>query len=207
VYWVLNNFGGSIDEVAEVLEQINKLKAVVSVGDGSSSGSSAEPRTIDVPYEARKTALQLLEAAIYKDSMSLSLEEITGGSLTNVAIRAATTNLNLKCDRYEWQCFAFVQQILRLIGIETEAISFVRQALVNQTETISDINLMLEYIDHQTALELNPLIMPDQIEQIMERKALERYAGRGTLPPETEEEDLTYEDGEADQPGDADEDR
>ena len=198
VYWVLNNFGGTMDEIAQVLEQINRLKAVVNVSDGSGGSSTAEPHTIEVPYQARQTALQLLQAEIYKDSMSLSLEEITGGSLTNVAIRAATTNLNLKCDRYEWQCFAFVQQLLRLLGIETESISFVRQALVNQSETIADIDRMREYIDDQTALELNPLIMPDQIEEIMERKRLERYVG---MPIDLPKEDGA-DDGNEDIPED-----
>ena len=202
VYWVLNNFGGTVDEIAQVLEQINRLKAVVNVSDGAGGSSTAEPHTIEVPYQAREKAMQLLSAELYKDSMSLSLEEITGGSLTNVAIRAATTNLNLKCDRYEWQCFAFVQQLLRLLGIETESISFVRQALVNQSETVSDIDKMLEYIDDQTALELNPLIMPDQIEEIMERKRMQRYAGTPTIP-----EEVTEDDGEDDYPADDDGDQ
>lgn len=177
VYWVLNNFGGTLAEVADMLEQIRQLQIVLNRSDGVGGASTAEPHTLEVPYEARRTAMQLLEASIYKDAMALSLEEITGGSLTNVAIRAATTNLNLKCDRYEWQVFAFVQQLLRLQGIETEAISFVRQALVNQSETIADIDKMLDYIDYQTALELNPLIMPDQIPDILQRKQLQKYTG------------------------------
>ena len=106
-----------------------------------------------------------------------------------MAIRAATTNLNLKCDRYEWQVFAFVQQLLRLQGIETEAISFVRQALVNQSETIADIDKMLDYIDDQTALELNPLIMPDQIPDILQRKQLQKYTGMPDPDVLTEEEE------------------
>ena len=63
------------------------------------------------------TALTRLEASIYTDMMALALDEVTGGGLTNVAIKAALTNLNLKCDRYEWQAYAFVQGVLRLLGI------------------------------------------------------------------------------------------
>lgn len=191
VYWVLNNFGGTMNEVAEMIEQIQQLQLVLNRSDGTGGGNTAQPHTLEVPYLARQTALQILEAQIYKDAMALSLEEITGGSLTNVAIRAATTNLNLKCDRYEWQIFAFVQQLLRMQGIETEGISFVRQALVNQSETIADIDKMLDYIDKKTALELCPLIMSDQVEEIYERKQLEQYAGRSTLPEEVETDDAT----------------
>jgi hypothetical protein len=53
VYWVLNNFGGTLDEVAELLEQINRVKAVANMSDGSGAASSAEPHTIEVPYAAR----------------------------------------------------------------------------------------------------------------------------------------------------------
>ena len=205
VYWVLNNFGGTMEEVADMLEQIRQLQIVLSRGDGMGGASTAEPHTLEVPYQARKTALQILENSIYKDAMALSLEEITGGSLTNVAIRAATTNLNLKCDRYEWQVFAFVQQLLRLQGIETESISFVRQALVNQSETIADIDRMLDYIDDQTALELNPLIMPDQIPDILQRKQMQKYTGTpdpDIVTDDKEVQDIADADGEDDLPAD-----
>ena len=177
VYWVLNNFGGNTAEIAEMIEQIEKIRAVVNVSDGVGGGSTASPHTFEVPYAARKTALELLEAEIYQDAMSLSLKEITGGSLTNVAIRAAMTNLNLKCDRYEWSVFDFVQGVLRLIGVETEQISFVRQALVNQSEVVQDIATMREDIDQETALRKNPYIMEEEIPGILERSARERYTG------------------------------
>lgn len=177
IYWVLNNFGGNTAEVAEMIEQIERLRTVVNISDGVGGGSTAQPHTFEVPYEARQTALALLEAAIYKDMMALSLDEVTGGSLTNVAIKAALTNLNLKCDRYEWQAYTFVQGVLRLIGVETEVISFVRQGLVNQSEVVQDINLMRDYIDDETALRLCPYINADEIPEIMERLAQQRYAG------------------------------
>lgn len=204
VYWVLNNFGGNTAEICEMIEQINKLRVVANISDGVGGGSTAEPHAFEVPYEARKTALELLEAAAVKDFMGLSLDEITGGSLTNVAIRAALTNLNLKCDRYEWQCFAFVQQLLRLIGVETELISFVRQDLVNQSEVVQDIATMAEYLDDQTKLELNPYITAEQIPAILERLAAERYAGAARLPPEEVTDDGSGdEDGGEDRADDA----
>lgn len=177
IYWVLNNFGGNTAEVAEMIEQIEKLRVAVNISDGVGGGSTAQPHTFEVPYLARQTALALLEAAIYKDAMALSLDEVTGGSLTNVAIKAALTNLNLKCDRYEWQAYTFVQSVLRLIGIDTEVISFVRQGLVNQSEVVADINLMREYLDDETSLRLNPYINEDEIPDILERIAQQRYTG------------------------------
>lgn len=187
VYWVLNNFGGTMDEVAELLEQINRVKAVANMSDGTGAASSAEPKTIEVPYQAREHALQLLRKEIYQDYMALDMDELTGRSLTNVAIEAAMTNLNLKADRYEWQCFQFVQNILRLQGIETEEITFKRQELVNRSEIVNDLSLMRDYIDQETALKKNPYILQEEVSEIMERLAAESVTV-DPVPDEPEED-------------------
>lgn len=171
VYWVLNNFGGTMDEVAELLEQINRVKAVANFTDGSGSGATAEPHTIEVPYMARREALDLLERALYQDYMALDMDAITGGSLTNVAIRAAAANLNLKADRYEWQVRRFVQDLLRLIGHPTEDIRFTRQTITNESEVVKDIYAMRGDIDQRTALRLNPYIQEEEIEPLMDESA------------------------------------
>ena len=144
-------------------------------------GSTAQPHTFEVPYEARKVALELLERAIIDDAMGLNLKEIQGGSLTNVAIQASMTNINLKCDRYEWQVFSTVQRILALVGVETEQIRFHRQTIANKSEIIQDIVAMREDIDHETALKLNPYIMPEEIPQIMANVAAEQISGRPSM--------------------------
>ncbi len=167
VYWVLNNFGGTMDEVAELLEQINRVKAVANISDGSGNGATAEPRTIEVPYAARREALDLLERALYQDYMALDMDALTGGSLTNVAIRAAAANLNLKADRYEWQVRQFVQSLLSLIGHPTEDIRFNRQTIANDSEVVQDIYAMRQDIDQRTALRLNPYIQEEEIEGLM----------------------------------------
>lgn len=182
VYWVLNNFGGTIDEIAELLEQINRVKAVANMSDGTGTQSTAEPHTIEVPYAARREALQLLRKEIYQDYMALDMDELTGGSLTNVAIEAAMLNLNLKADRYEWQCFQFVQELLSLQGIDTEDIKFKRQTLVNQGEVVADIAAMRQDIDLETALKINPYITSqEEIERIMANKDAEVHSGAPTM--------------------------
>ena len=105
------------------------------------------------------------------------MDELTGGSLTNVAIMAATTNLNLKCDHYEWQAFRFVQQVLALIGVDTEEITFQRQQITNKSETVQDIYAMRADIDRETALKLNPYISQDDIPGILEALDAEEVTG------------------------------
>ncbi|MBQ8654392.1 MAG: phage portal protein [Clostridia bacterium] len=168
VYWVLNNFGGTTDDIARMLEEINRIKAVANLSDGTGSSATAEPHTIEVPYAARETALRLLEKALYRDYMALDFDALTGGSLTNVAIRAATAALHLKADRYEWQVFRFVQQLLALLGVKTQSIRFQRQCIANESETVSDIYAMRQDIDRRTALKLNPYIQPEEIDELTE---------------------------------------
>lgn len=166
VYWVLNNFGGTTDDIAEMLAEISRLKAVANLSDGTGSGSTAEPHTIEVPYAARRTALELLEKAIYDDYMGLDMKALTGGSLTTVAIRAARANLDLKCDRYEWQVLDFMHGLLSLLGLDTEEIRFQRQLLESGLETVQAISLMRDDIDRGTALRLNPLLQSEEIEKL-----------------------------------------
>ncbi len=181
VYWVLNNFGGTMDDVAEMLEQINRIKAVANLSDGTGTASSAEPHTIDVPYAARKEALDLLERALYQDYMALDMDALTGGSLTNVAIRAATANLNLKADRYEWQVREFVREILTLTGKPSDEIRFRRQTIANDSETVADIAVMRQDIDLRTALKLNPYIEEDEVDSIVADLDAETVTGQPSV--------------------------
>ena len=120
----------------------------------------------------------------------MSMDELTGGSLTNVAIETAMTNINLKADRYEWQAFRFVQQVLALVGVETEKISFHRQVIANRSEIVSDIAVMRDYIDEETALKLNPYIAQEDIPKIMQRRAEEDVAGLPDMAELREDGDL-----------------
>jgi hypothetical protein len=176
IYWVINNFGGTSDQIIEMLAEINRIKATYTEA-GASGQSTAEPHTIEVPYLARQVALDLLEKALYKDYMALNMDEITGGSLTNVAIKIATTNLNLKADRYEWQAFTFVQRVLALLGVETEDIQFKRRVISNDSETVQDIYAMRSDITRKKALELNPYIQADEIEELLKDMDAEDASG------------------------------
>lgn len=180
VNWVLTNFGGSVDNALQVVQEIQELKIAMNVNNGVTS-SNAQPHTIEVPYQARQAALALLEKALYSDAMALNMDELTGGSLTNVAIETAMTNLNLKCAHYEWQAFAFVQRVLSLLGIETEEIRFKRQQIVNRSEVVADIMTMRSDIDRETALKLNPYIDQEEIPGILKNLDAEEVSGLPTM--------------------------
>lgn len=173
VYWVLNNFGGNSEEALQMMNQIHQIKAVINMSDGVSAGSTAEPHSFEVPYEARQVAMDILKKAIFDDYMALDMSSLTGGYLTNIAIKAAMTGMDLKADAFEWQCFEFVQNILRLVGENTEEIRFKRRTLVNDAEVIQSIYTMREDIDRRTALRLNPMVNQDDIDRIIKAREIE----------------------------------
>lgn len=174
VFWVLNNFGGTLTELQEMIAMIRSTGIIANQSDGVGGNSTAQPHAFEVPYQARQIALQLLEKELYKDYMAVNMDEITGGSLTNVAIRTATANLNLKADRYEWQVFRFVQQVLALLGIKTEQITFKRQTIANETEITQNLVSLSEFIDDETLLTHCPYFTQEEIPGILARVAARR---------------------------------
>lgn len=168
VYWVLKNFGG--DNVSELLEEIRTIKATYT----SRETSDVDNHVIEAPYQAKHVALELLEKQLYADYMALDIKALTGGSLTNVAINVAKTDFDLKCDIFEWQCSDFVENILKLLGIEGETIQFKRRSITNDTETIDNISTMISdgYVDDQWAIENNPIIPDEDQKELLDRVLL-----------------------------------
>ena len=94
-----------------------------------------------------------------------------------MAIQTATANLNLKADRYEWQCIDFVQKILFLVGIvgeDAEKISFVRRCISNDSETIQNIYTMRDDVSQEWALKTNPYVNSDEIDDIIKQQENEQ---------------------------------
>jgi hypothetical protein len=99
ILWVFNNFNGTANDVVEIKKEIEALGIVAAKDDST----TATPHTIDIPFLAVQYALGTLKKAIYAVFMGYNTEEITGGSLTNVAIEAMLENLNSKVGRWERQ--------------------------------------------------------------------------------------------------------
>jgi hypothetical protein len=162
IYYVVQNYGGA--NLKQLIDEIEEYKAIYTDGD-----STAQIKTIEAPYQARSAALSLLERQMYKETQTLDTEELTGGGLTNVAIKCAMTELDLKTDMFEWQAEAFMRGILSLAAPDYPEIdiSFRRRSLTNDAEMINNIYAMRNDIDLRTALELNPLINENKIDEIM----------------------------------------
>lgn len=198
LYWTIKNYGG--DDAAQLLTELQELKSTYT--DGENSG--VESHVIEVPYQAKQTALNILQKQLYADFMALNLEEIRGGSLTNVAINVATTDFSLKADIFEWQVVDFVQNILSLIGINDVEPKFKRRTVSNDSETVENISTMLSdgYIDTEWAVINNPLIADDEQEELLERLEIAaQEEAEEEFPMEEEslisDEDMNFDEGDS----------
>lgn len=169
IYWTIQNAGGMDDiDLAKFIERMKTVKAAVVDDDGA----RAEAHTMDVPYQARMTALADIRDSLYRDAMALDTDKISAGSITATAIQAAYENLDLKCDRFEMCLSDFIEHLLALIGIE-DSPTFKRTKVVNMMEETQMLLTAAEYLDERTILEHLPFLSPDEIDTIIENKQAE----------------------------------
>lgn len=189
VYWCLTNYQGQ--DIGEFLENYKKYKAITLDEDGG-----AEAKTIDVPYQAREIALDILKKQIYSDSMALDTSVLSGGSLTNIAIKANMMDLDLKADGFENQVYSFLYNVIGLL-LEIKGtpnteydIELIRRSLINDTEAIDNIYKMRSDISHETALKLNPYIKDEKKEmELIDEEGLSKYDTKSIIEEKIIEEE------------------
>ena len=171
-YWTLENCGGMDDkELAKFLYRMRTVRAASIDGD---VGAKATAHTLDIPVNARETALTRLKKDLYEDYMALDVSAVSAGSVTATQIRAAYEPLNEKADEWEYCVIAFIKGLLSLLGIEDEP-SFMRSQMMNQSEELKNTLDSAEYLDRETMTErvLAILGCPDKKEIVLQRKTAE----------------------------------
>jgi SPP1 family phage portal protein len=184
IYWILKGAGGMDDtDLVRFLDRIHTTK-MASLDDDQ----SAEPVTVQIPYDAREKLLERIERDLYKDYMALNVDEIKGGAVTATQIEAAYEPLNSKADMYEYQVIKFIKGILEVAGIEDDP-SFTRSRLVNVNESISSVLQAGEYLDEQYMTEkiLNILGDGDKAEEILGKMESDELDRGGVTVDEVEE--------------------
>lgn len=164
IYWTIQNAGGMDElDLAKFVDRMKTVKAVVLEDQ-----AQAESHTIDVPYNAREKALQIIRDDLYEDSMALDTKTIAGGAITATQIKAAYEPLNEKTDEYEYCIIDFIQEILRLANIE-DTPTFTRSAIVNVQESVTVLLSSAQYLpeDYVTQKLLDLFGDSDRAEEIM----------------------------------------
>ena len=76
-------------------------------------------------------------------------------------------------DDFEFQCAEAIRDLQELAGIEVETPIFKRNVMANEAETVNMVVLESQFLDTETVLKKLPNISPEEIPEIMKKKALE----------------------------------
>lgn len=149
------------DNLDEIQKNI-KTKKLIGVGEEG----GVDIKTVDVPYEARKQKLELDEKSIYRFGMGLNMAGLKDtAATTNIAIKAAYSLLEMRCNKIIDQLELFLQQLVEVVLAE-----------INEKEG-TDFQLEDVYFD------FTPEIMSNSLEnaQIDLTEAQKRQAEINTL--------------------------
>ena len=105
---VVSGFQG--DNLEQLIQNVKTKKMI-----GVDSGGSLDYKTVDVPYEARRTKLELDEKNIYKFGMGFNSSQLGDGNVTNVVIKSRYALLDMKSNKLEIRLKQFLRKILKVV--------------------------------------------------------------------------------------------
>ena len=164
LYWLVNNASGMDDvDLARMVERLKMLGIAVSDDE-----ATITPKEINIPYASRIAYLDRLDEDLYKDFGAVKVENLSAGNMTTTQIKSAYFPLEMKANKFEYQCVEFVQNILKLQAID-EVPQFKRDRIANYQEETSIVLQSASYLDQETILKHLPFLTPDEIEGILKR--------------------------------------
>lgn len=108
---VVKGFQG--DDLDELMMNIKAKHHI-----GVSEGGGVEIHTIDIPYQARQTKLELDEKNIYRFGMGFNSAQMGDGNITNIVIKSRYALLDLKCNKLEIRLKQFMRKLLKVVLTE-----------------------------------------------------------------------------------------
>ena len=138
--YVVTGFDG--DNLDELMKNI-RAKKVVGVGEGG----NVNVQTVDIPIEARKAKMETDEKNIFRFGMGVNMESLKDtGATVSIAIKAAYSLLDLKCNMLEIRLKQFMRRMLKIVLAEINHdngtdyqqsdvyFCFKRETIVNEAE-------------------------------------------------------------------------
>ena len=171
VYWLVSGaMGWSEADKRQLLDRL--ILQHMAVVDGENS--KIEGFTQDIPYEAREKCMTMLRNQMYENWGGFDVHTIEAGS-TNDHIDAGYWPMDEEADAFEYELIEFIQNILRMIGIE-DVPQFKRNKVSNQKEQTEMVMMAADVLDEQTILEKLPWITVDEVDVILARRDAENYS-------------------------------
>lgn len=178
-FYTLKGYNGDADELAEFMRQLKQIKAVPIDQEGD-----VEAQQLQIPTEARSVFLKQLKNDIYEFSMAVDTKSVSGGSVTNVHIKAMFADLDLKTGLFENEVRKFIIKIIDFINANenknlSQEFNFSRAMIVNRQEEIDGATKLIGTLSYQTIRSL----LPYEIDEDEEKKRLAEENGDITITP------------------------
>lgn len=174
IYWVLQNADGMNDlDDQKFLDKVRTMH-IVHAGSVEDEKATAEPHTIEAPFQGTDATINMLKRKLYEDFQAFDSSAVSAGNQTATAIAASYTPLDLKVDDFEASVTEFILGLLKLAGIDDEP-SYTRSRIINRAEETQTILMGAEYYDDEYITKKLLTINgdADQYDALMERKAAE----------------------------------
>jgi SPP1 family phage portal protein len=149
-FYVVKGFYG--DEIEELVHNIKSRKFI-----GVDAEGEVEVKTVTIPYEARRTQMEIDEKNIYRFGFAFNSNNVGDGNITNIVIKSRYTLLDLKCEALEKRARKLLRRILepvldeinKLYGtgytLKNVYFKFEREMIVNELD-----NAQIELVKAQT---------------------------------------------------------
>lgn len=146
----------------ELMEWLKKYKLISVRKDGSLDIISRE-----VPYQARSEFLQILRNNIFYFGRGVDVDQLKGGSLTNVVIKAYFANLDMKSNKFIKQSKKFIKRVFEFlnkynskekIDLNKIIITFNKSLIISEKETVEALSNSEGQISRETMVEKNPFV-------------------------------------------------
>ena len=109
--YIVHGFDG--DNLDELMLNIKAKKHI-----GVSDDGGVDIKTVDIPYQARQTKLDLDEKNIYRFGMGFNSAQLGDGNITNIVIKSRYALLDLKCNKLEIRLKQFMRKLLKVVLAE-----------------------------------------------------------------------------------------
>lgn len=155
--YILENYGG--EDLKEFLGDLKRYKTVKTEtgADGRTNGG-LKTLQIEIPVEARKTILEILEKRIYKAAQSLDMDNSNFGNSSGVALKFFYRKLELKAGLMQVEFKRGFNQLIRAI---LKYLDITEYKSITQTWTRNMISNDLE--NAQIAMDSKDIISDETI--------------------------------------------
>lgn len=126
--------------------------------------------TFEVPYQARKVLMDTMKADIYAALRGVDVGRISGGNLTNTAIRALYSDIDLWADQAQWHIEDWAREVMEAaawymgVTLPPVVVKMQRRMVFDEVANMDAMARQLNVVSRKTMLENHPLVTDAQAE-------------------------------------------